>query len=110
MDVIDPAEMPAKDSSRPAPGLTLAEVSDLLTALVASPRVVALEVAEYDPARDPDGRARRARSSPCSSAPPTAVSRAEPRAGPRPRLPPVGARRILAASFQEEMCCVKRSP
>lgn len=55
VDVIDAAEMPAKQFLTPGNGLTLAEVSDLLTALVASPRVVALEVTEYDPSRDPDG-------------------------------------------------------
>jgi arginase len=55
VDVIDAAEMPAKQSVTPGDGLTLAEVSDLLTAIVASPRVVALEVAEFDPSRDPDG-------------------------------------------------------
>ncbi len=55
VDVIDPDEMPVK--ARPTPGraLSLAEVSDLLVALCASPRVAALEVAEFDPARDPGG-------------------------------------------------------
>jgi arginase len=57
VDVIDPAEMPAKNEITPGPGLTVAEVSDLLTALLASPRVVALEVAEYAPDRDPGGQA-----------------------------------------------------
>ena len=55
VDVIDSAEMPAKQYITPGNGLTLAEVSDLLTAVVASPRVIALEVTEYDPSRDPDG-------------------------------------------------------
>jgi len=55
VDVIDVAEMPAKQEVTSGDGLTLAEVSDLLTAVVASPRVVALEVTEYDPSRDPDG-------------------------------------------------------
>ena len=55
VDAIDPAEMPAHDVTTPGPALSLAEVSDLVTALVASPRVVALEVAEYNPARDPEG-------------------------------------------------------
>jgi arginase len=54
VDAIDPAEMPAKDTLTPGPGLTLAEVSDLVTAIVASPRVIALEVSEYVPALDPD--------------------------------------------------------
>jgi arginase len=55
VDVIDPVEMPAKQTLTPGPGLSLAEVSDLLTALLASPRVIALEVTEYDPSRDPEG-------------------------------------------------------
>jgi arginase len=55
VDAIDPAEMPAHDVVTPGPALSLAEVSDLVTALVASPRVVALDVAEYNPQRDPDG-------------------------------------------------------
>jgi arginase len=55
VDAIDPAEMPAHDVVTPGTALSLAEVSDLLTALLASPRVVALDVAEYNPQRDPDG-------------------------------------------------------
>jgi arginase len=54
VDVIDAAEMPAKQSITPGEGLTFAEASDLVAALLASPRVVALEVAEYQPDRDPD--------------------------------------------------------
>jgi arginase len=54
VDAIDYAEMPVKDPVGGA-GLTVAEVSDLLTALVASPRVVGLHVAEFNPARDPEG-------------------------------------------------------
>lgn len=59
VDVIDAAEMPAKQYLTPGDGLTHAEVSDLLTAIVASPRVIALEVTEYDPSRDPDGTQAR---------------------------------------------------
>jgi len=59
VDAISPAEMPAKDVVTPGPSLSLAEVSNLVTALVASPRVVALEVTEYNPARDPDGACAR---------------------------------------------------
>lgn len=55
VDVISPAEMPAKQYLTPGDGLAYAEVSDLLTAIVASPRVVALEVTEFDPSRDPEG-------------------------------------------------------
>jgi arginase len=59
VDVIDAAEMPAKQFLTSGTGLTYAEVSDLLTALVASPRVVALEVTEYDPSRDTDRKYAR---------------------------------------------------
>jgi arginase len=59
VDVIDAAEMPAKQFLTPGQGLAYGEVSDLLTAIVASPRVVALEVTEYDPSRDPDGEHAR---------------------------------------------------
>src|SRR5688572_31306732 len=47
VDVIDPVEMPAKGCHTEGTALSLAEVSDVVTALVASPRTVALEVAEY---------------------------------------------------------------
>jgi arginase len=59
VDVLDPLEMPAKSPLLPGPGLDWPELSDLLTALVASPRVVALHVAEYDPDLDPDGACAR---------------------------------------------------
>jgi arginase len=55
VDLVDPAEMPAKQTLTPGPGLSFAQASDLVTALLASPRVVALQVAEYNPARDPGG-------------------------------------------------------
>lgn len=55
VDVVDAAEMPAHDVRTAGEGLSLAEVSDLVTALLASSRVVALEVAEFDPDRDPEG-------------------------------------------------------
>lgn len=55
VDVIDPKEMAATDRLTPGPGLSLEEVSDLLTALVASPRVVALEVTGFHPEEDPQG-------------------------------------------------------
>lgn len=51
-DVVDPAEMTAKVGA-PGPGLTFAEVSDLLAALCAAPRVVAIELCEYGPDLDP---------------------------------------------------------
>jgi arginase len=59
VDVIDALEMPAKQYVAGGTGLRYAEVSDLLTAIVASPRVVALEVTEYDPSRDPDAACAR---------------------------------------------------
>lgn len=59
VDVIDPAEMPAKSVVTAGPGLSAAETSDLLTALLASPRVVALEVCDLQPERDPDGACAR---------------------------------------------------
>jgi arginase len=55
VDAIDPVEMPAKSPLTPGLGLSMAEITDLLTALLASPRVVALQVAEYDPSLDPRG-------------------------------------------------------
>ena len=55
VDVIDPREMPAKAGMTPGQGLSWREASDLVTALLASPRVIALEVTEFNPERDPDG-------------------------------------------------------
>jgi arginase len=55
VDVIDPAEMAVKGPGTGRQALSLAEVSDLLTALLGSPRVVALEVAEFQPDQDPEG-------------------------------------------------------
>jgi arginase len=54
VDVVDPAEMAVTNVLTPGPALSLAEVSDLVTALLASPRVVALDIAEYNPERDPE--------------------------------------------------------
>jgi arginase len=59
VDVIDPAEMPLKGHPTPGEALSLAEVSDLLAALCASPRVIALQVAEFDPSRDAEGLSAR---------------------------------------------------
>jgi len=59
VDAIDPSEMPAKAVLTPGPGLSGQEVSDLVTALVSSPRVVALEVVELDPSKDPTGACAR---------------------------------------------------
>jgi arginase family enzyme len=40
-------------------GLTWLEAAELLRALLASPRVIALEVVQYEPDRDPEGRYAR---------------------------------------------------
>ena len=55
IDAIDPTEMPVTGYHTRGEALSLTEVSDLVTALLASERTVALEVTEYDPSRDPDG-------------------------------------------------------
>jgi arginase family enzyme len=47
--------MPAKGILTEGVALSLAEVSDLVTAFVASRRVVAIEVMEYDPSGDAGG-------------------------------------------------------
>jgi arginase len=59
VDVLDPDEARAKNPVTPGRGLSWQETSDLLTALVASPRVVALHLAEFDPDRDDGTLARR---------------------------------------------------
>jgi arginase len=59
VDVVDPDQMPAKDTLTPGPGLTWDEASDLLTALLASSRVAGLEVCEYNPDLDPGGACAR---------------------------------------------------
>jgi arginase family enzyme len=51
--------MPAKEPLTGGVGLSWEEASDLVTALLASPRVVALEVCEYNPHRDPGGACAR---------------------------------------------------
>ncbi len=55
VDLLDPREMPAKDTLTVGEGLTWQEASDLVTGLLASPRVVGLEVCEYNPELDPEG-------------------------------------------------------
>jgi len=59
VDAIDPDAMPAKAAVTPGDGFTWQQASDLLAALLASPRVVALEVTEFVPDRDPDGGCAR---------------------------------------------------
>ena len=56
IDLLDPSEAPAKDTLTAGEGLSWTEASELVAALLASPRVVALQVAEYNPERDADGR------------------------------------------------------
>lgn len=55
-DVLDPAVMPAVDSADPD-GLRPDELTPVLTALLASPHCVGMNVTIYDPDRDPDGTA-----------------------------------------------------
>lgn len=59
VDVLDPDAMPAKDTFTPGRGLEWVEVQTLLTTLVGSPRVVALEVCEFNPSKDVAGHAAR---------------------------------------------------
>jgi arginase len=59
VDLVGPEQMPAKATLTPGQGLSWDEASALLVALAASPRVVALEVAEFDPSKDPDGASAR---------------------------------------------------
>ncbi len=59
VDLVGPEQMPAKAMLTPGQGLSWDEASGLLTFLAASPRVVALEVAEFDPSKDLDGAAAR---------------------------------------------------
>jgi arginase len=54
VDVLDPQVMPAVDSPDPG-GLQPSDLGALLSALVASPACVGLEVTVYDPDLDPDG-------------------------------------------------------
>ncbi|MEU9485051.1 arginase family protein [Streptomyces decoyicus] len=53
-DVLDPSVMPAVDSPDPG-GLLTDELRSLLGPLSASPRCVGINVAIYDPDRDPEG-------------------------------------------------------
>jgi arginase len=56
VDVLDQAVMPAVDSPNPD-GLSLAELTEILRVLLASPGAVGLEVTIYDPELDPTGAA-----------------------------------------------------
>jgi arginase len=55
LDVLDQAIMPAVDSPG-SPGLNFEQLTDLLSRLVASGRVIGVNVTIYDPELDPDGR------------------------------------------------------
>jgi arginase len=59
VDLLDPHVMAAKEPLTGGTGLSWEEASDLLAALLASPRVVGLEVCEYNPDRDKDGACAR---------------------------------------------------
>jgi arginase len=54
-DIICPEEMPAVEFPSPG-GLSVVEAAELLRALVASPRVLALVATQFDPSADADGR------------------------------------------------------
>jgi len=55
VDVLDHAEMPAKDYLTKGEGFSLSETQELLARLAGSPRAAALEVAEFNPDLDPGG-------------------------------------------------------
>jgi arginase len=55
LDVLDEAVMPAVDSPG-SPGLTFEQLAELLSRLVATDRVIGVDVTIYDPELDPDGR------------------------------------------------------
>ncbi|MFD8598563.1 arginase family protein [Kitasatospora sp. NPDC059646] len=54
LDVLDERVLPAVDSPG-RPGLDFAQLAELVAALVGTGRVAGLDVAVYDPERDPDG-------------------------------------------------------
>lgn len=56
VDVLNPAIMPAVDSPDPG-GLSIGELSRLLTPLVTSQEVIGMQMTIYDPERDPAGHA-----------------------------------------------------
>jgi arginase len=56
VDVLDPDVLRGKDSLTPGRGLDWPDVEGLLLELVRSPRVVAMEVCEFNPSLDLDGR------------------------------------------------------
>ena len=58
LDVLDQATMPAVDSPG-TPGLSYAELSELIRALVATGRFIGANVGIYDPDLDPDRRYAR---------------------------------------------------
>jgi arginase len=59
VDVLDPDLLAAKDTLTPGHGLSWEETQALLVSLVSSPRVVAMEVGEFNPSRDLEGRDAR---------------------------------------------------
>ncbi|WCM29396.1 arginase family protein [Sphingomonas sp. QA11] len=58
LDVLDERVMPAVDSPG-SPGLTFALLSDLISALLASRRVIGADIAIFDPELDPSGHHAR---------------------------------------------------
>jgi arginase family enzyme len=55
VDLVGPEAMPAKTALTPGHGLSWEEAFALVAALLSSSRVVALDIAEFDPSRDSDG-------------------------------------------------------
>ena len=60
VDLLDPSLLQAKDAVTPGEGLTWEQASELLSALLGSGRVKALEVAEFNPDLDSSGAVARA--------------------------------------------------
>jgi arginase len=54
-DVFDESEMPAVTYAQPD-GLDWGQVEALLRALVSSPALVGLSIADFEPDKDPDGQ------------------------------------------------------
>ena len=58
LDVLDGEEMPAVDFPAPG-GLSLAQLTGILRGLAASPGLAGLELTNFNPDRDPEGKAAR---------------------------------------------------
>lgn len=58
LDVLDGDEMPAVDLPAPG-GLSFAQLAEILRRLAASPALAGMEITNFNPDRDPDGRTAR---------------------------------------------------